>query len=307
MSSVVPAPQTRPQSILDDPDFGESPFTLMSSAEVVFRNVLTRCLEQEKLAEIRTPIGFHLLIEVTLGMKQGATFINPQPRQAAGSSLEIGTLVHAELEAYANGVAVPTPHPITVGIVEKLEEKGWRLLAAEVPVYDTETNMMTWIDFVAIDRNNCLYVCELKTGHKVGWGASLNTQFSQLLATLPDCVRTLKNDTPKNRAHIQAAWGQWGLSALHGLHNTRAVVIHAKDESNIDFEPLNRALTNQRQIEFVGAIRATRRRQLLTINGTRILPPSIRSAEPVRAVTTAATDNMLLDAATGVPTTTKDK
>lgn len=305
MISVVSALQSRPRSILDEPDFGETLFTLMPAAEVVFENVLARCREQEKLAELRTPIGFHLLIEMTLGMKQNATFINPQPRQAAGSSLEIGTRVHAELEAYANGVAVPEPHPITVGIVEKLEEKGWRLLASEVPVYDSETNTMTWIDFVAIDRTNVLQVCELKTGHKVGWGASLNTQFNQLLATLPDCVRALKNDTPKNRAHIQAAWAQWSLSALYGLHKTCAIVIHAKDERNIEFEPLVKALVGQRQLEFVGAVRATRRRQLLlnTNNTSRILPPSIL---PAASAATFDRKILLPAAAAGVSTATKD-
>lgn len=152
---------------------------------------------------------------------------NPKPlrkrRRVARStsSRETGTRVHSEIEMSASGTGVLRPHPFTVKVSAYFREKGWALVASEVPLPVPELRMATRIDSILYcAKTDEVLLVELKTGYDTGYRAeldSLRSFYGLPSADVPD--------THCNRAHMQLAWMYWRLQSKFAVPRLRPIVV----------------------------------------------------------------------------------
>lgn len=120
----------------------------------------------------------------------------------SSSSKAIGRLVDQQMDAYVrNGCAKISGeklHPFTEYIITTLEEHEMKLLATQVPLLDSESNIFTLIDAVGVEKTTGKsFLLDFKTGYDKGWTYGQNK-----IPSLPASVK----DSPKNQHMLQIAW-----------------------------------------------------------------------------------------------------
>jgi len=223
------------------------------AGEFYLREVIARCHDEwRRLAH--TPIGIHKSLAATFGFEPPVA----QRHVGGSSSLEIGTLVHAQVQEYANAHPPLLPpsraalHPYTRALLVLLDKHGWRPIGSEVPLYDPASQIGTRADLFAFDqRQRRIVLIELKTGHDVGYRAALRRR--RPLPVLPASVR----DTLETRAHLQLAWMDWLARERYALPRLHSVVVRVNATRGAEEpEPLRR-WARKMQAAIVAALRAT--------------------------------------------------
>ena len=220
----------------------------------------------------RPSIGLLKPIRFAFGLDEhpiaNNTLYGGRRRHRASSSLELGIRVHAELELCAEwhpprswpppADALPSEsqgaaslHPMTLAILDALNEHRWRLLASEVPLYDAASGIETRADVVAFDEHRGrLVLIEVKTGHSSGYQTTLHTRTARLPVIEP--VR----DSYETRAHLQLCWMDWALRSYVAdgtAVDVLAVVLRVDGAGTRAPEPL-RPWARKNQAAIVAAI-----------------------------------------------------
>lgn len=184
--------------------------------------VVQRCRQKFNDIQHRQPVGLLDQFDPAFGMLKHARRVKPG-RRFSSSSAAIGIHVHEQLDRVAQGDVLVDPHPFTLAIAKLIRERGWFVVASELPIVAESINLYTRADLLLFDpKANVPILVELKTGRDHGYSAPLVSRRAHI--GIPDA---LVRDSEKTRAHLQLAWMYWALLKEYSIPRLHAVVIVA--------------------------------------------------------------------------------
>lgn len=155
------------------------------------------------------------------------------------SGRELGTLVHRQICAYSRSrhtktfnKVCPNPHPYTMSVLSKMEEKGIQLFFGEMIIYDEVVKYLTPIDGVAINAEGKLTLIEIKTGYenifKIG-KTRMKAPFDKWF------------NSPLNQARLQLLIPCLTLKYRYGISVDSAWVVNV-NSADVYFYPLLKSM-----------------------------------------------------------------
>lgn len=198
------------------------PLVLVNGALEYVEGVVRRCRQKYTDIQHRQPVGLLDQFEPAFGMLKHARRVKPG-RFFSSSSIDIGIYVHQQLDGIAQGDVLVDPHPFTLAIAKLIRDRGWFVIAAELPIVAESINLCTRADLLLFDpKANVPILVEIKTGRDQGYSAALVSPRAHI--GMPDA---LVRDSEKTRAHVQLAWMYWALQKEYSIPRLQAVVIVA--------------------------------------------------------------------------------
>lgn len=125
-------------------------------------------------------------------------------KRGSSSSKKTGIRVDKEMEAFvAAGRRLACGyHPFSLKLVQAFHAHKLQLLATQVPLFDAQQHILTYIDAVGLDYSDdpqkpVPILIDFKTGYDVGYTSSCE-RMQPPFERVPD--------SPKNQHHLQLAW-----------------------------------------------------------------------------------------------------
>lgn len=162
------------------------------------------------------------------------------PTGLSGTGRMRGTLVHGQLHdlltldarAFKRRNAHGT-HPWAVRVMEALLQRGRRPVASELIVWSDAMRLGTAIDLVAVDCSaaggGALEFCEVKTGY------AAEGAWTRSSGPMRGCLAGVLDDTPLNRAIVQALVGALLAISGHALRGPFLCWVVRVDDAQVEF------------------------------------------------------------------------
>ena len=155
--------------------------------------------------------------------------------RSAREGMARGTLVHRQLEHYANDDDAQWRrrrkrrrlHPYAQKAVLAMREWGWTPVIAELTVYDPELEMATRLDMLCLDAQERAVLVE--------WKCGMDNYMCRGSAPMRGPLRALYSNAPLNQALVQLMFTRSFLHRTYGLQPAEAYVVQIREDGIVPY------------------------------------------------------------------------